>query len=277
MQLIVILRELWRHRWLVMLSGLIAVTIGVLMAYKVSPPIKLQTRAYTVGIASTTAMLDTPSSQVVDLGDEDDSVAASAGSLPGRAALLANVLTMSPLKEQIARTAGIDPRTLIAGSPAPNSALPLPSVGAISPKSRDASFLTVTTYEGLPILGVNVTAPDERTALRLSDGAIKVLLNHLASLAKADGVPANRRLVVKQLGQPRVAAAQHGPSRRLAAVVVVLIFGLLCMAILSVSWIRTRWEDADARDPLLRPVDWDSLGPDSYERKVPAPPTHVAG
>jgi hypothetical protein len=281
MQIVVMLRELWRHRRLVMLSGLIAVAIGVLMLYSVSPPIKLQTRAYTVGIASTTAMLDTPSSQVVDLGGgQNDDVAASAGSLPGRAALLANVLTKPPRKDQIAQAAGIDPLTLIAESPSPDSTLPRPAVGSISPNNPRASLLTVSTFEGLPILGVNVTAPDERTALKLSNGAITVLLAHIASLAKTDGVPANRRLVVKQLGPPRVATAKHGPSRKLAAVVVLFIFCLLCAAILIVSWLRTswdqaRWEDVDPEDPLVPPVDWERLAPERYEQDGRAAPAHV--
>ncbi len=274
MEIVVMLRELWRRRWLVLLSGLLAVLIGLLMAYKVSPPFKLQSRAYTVGIASTTAMLDTPSSQVVDLGDANDSVAASAGSLPGRAALLASVLTISPLKEEIAKTAGVDPRTLISGSPAPGSALPVPSIGSISAKSRAASFLTVTTFDGLPMLSVNVTAPDEQTAARLSNSAIKVLISHLNTLATTDGVPANRRLVVKQLGESRAATAKHGPSRKLAAVAVVFIFGLLCAAILTVSWIRTRWKEADAWD-RLPPIDWESLAPEHFEPPIQDAPAQV--
>src|ERR1044071_1276315 len=106
MEVVVMLRELWRRRWLVLLSGVLALLIGVLMAYRVHPPFKFESRAYTVGIASTTAMLDTPSSQVVDLGGQDSEVAGSAGTLPGRAALLASVLTTSPLKDEIAKSAG---------------------------------------------------------------------------------------------------------------------------------------------------------------------------
>jgi hypothetical protein len=263
MEVVLMLRELWRRRWLVLASGLLALAIGLLMTYKVSPPFKLQSRAYTVGIASTTAMLDTPSSQVVDLGGQNDDVAASAGSLPGRAALLASVLTISPLKDRIAKTAGIDPRTLIAGSPGATGS-PAAAVGSISAKSRDASILTVTLFEGLPMLGVNATARDEATAARLTNGAIKVLLAHVNELANADGVPAERRLVIRQLGEARVATAKHGPSRKLAAIGVVFIFAVLCATILMVSWIRTRWKDADswARVPAF---DWENISPEHFE------------
>jgi hypothetical protein len=267
MEIVLTLRELWRRRWLVLASGLAALFIGLLLAYKLSPPFNLQSRAYTVGIASTTALLDTPSSQVVDLGDKNDA-SANAGSLPGRAALIATVLTTSPLKEEIAKSAGIDPRTLVAGAPAPDSALPVAPIGSISLKNRQASLLTVSTYADLPILSVNVTAPDAATAARLSNGAIKVLINHLNSLASSDGVPADRRVVVRQLGEARVATSQRGPSRKLAAVALVLIFGLLCATILIVSWLRTRWREVDGWDRLT-PDDWANL---TYEQPQPSAP-----
>jgi hypothetical protein len=273
MEVVVMLRELWRRRWLVLLSGLLALFIGVLMAYRVHPPFKFESRAYTVGIASTTAMLDTPSSQVVDLGGQDSETAGSAGTLPGRAALLASVLTTSPLKEEIAKTAGIDPRTLIAGTVDPSSPLPT-QLGSISAKSRDASLLTVNTFEGLPMLGVNVTAPDQKKADALANGAIKVLISHLNTLANADSVPANRRLVVKQLGESRSATSKHGPSRKLAAAAVVFIFGLLCAAILSVSWITTRWKEADSWDRMPA-IDWESLSPQHFEVPLQDAPAHA--
>ena len=109
-----------------------------MMAFHFSPPSKLESRAYHVGIASTTALLDTPSSQVVDLGDPNDAATNAAGSLPGRAALIASVLTTSPLKDEIAKSAGIDPRTLIAGAPTP-SARRMPAPRSARSRPRTAS------------------------------------------------------------------------------------------------------------------------------------------
>jgi len=49
-------------------AALIAVLVGLAVGYRVGFPPKLESRQYTVGIASLTALVDTPSSQVVDLG-----------------------------------------------------------------------------------------------------------------------------------------------------------------------------------------------------------------
>lgn len=258
MEVVVLLRQLWRRRLWVVLAALVAGVIGLLMTFKISPPFKLESRAYTVGISSTTAMLDTPSSQVVDLGDQSEA-SASAGSLPGRAALISSVLTTSPLKEEIAKSAGIDPKTLIAGQPSAGTQLPAAPIGSISIKNREASILTIATYERLPIIDVSVTAPDAATAAKLSNGAIKVLIGHLNSLASADGVPTERRLVVKQLGEARVATAQRGPSRKFAAVTVVVLFSLFCAGILSIGWVATRWRDAENWESRQPSIDWDSI------------------
>lgn len=263
MQFIVILRDLWRRRLLVVAGGLLALAIGVLLAFHYTPPLKLQSRAYSVGIASTTALLDTPSSQVVDLGDQTDAAANQAGTLPGRAALIASVLTTSPLKDEIAKQAGIDPRTLIAGAPAPGSTLPIAPIGSLSINDRRASLLTVTATEGLPMLAVDVTAPDEQTAARLSNGAIKVLQQHLDTLATAGGVPVNRRLVVKQLGAAREATSKRGPSRKIAAIVSILLFGMVCGSIIAFGWFAKRWRQSEGLE-LFPPIEWQTIPAEEY-------------
>jgi hypothetical protein len=286
MEAVVVLRGLWRHRILVVLSAALAVGVALILAFKVSLPFTFQSRSYEVGIASTTALVDTPTSQVVDLGDSNDN---SAGALTGRAALIASLLSTSPLKDEIAKKAGIAPDTLIAGAPGattPSGETNAP-VGSISPKDRRASFLDVQPSEGLPILMVAVQAPDVATASRLSNGAIEVLQTHLSSLAGVDGVPAGRRLVVKQLGAARVGAAQRGPSRVLAAVAGIFLFTLVCAAILVVEWLARNWKRAEALE-RLSPTDWAILEASAMElakeadtkprvepapRKRDAPPT----
>jgi hypothetical protein len=272
MRAVVLLRELWRHRMLVLAGALLAVIVAVLTAFKVSPPLTLQSRSYEVGVASTTALVDTPTSQVVDLGDSNDN---SAGALPGRAALLASLLSTSPLKDDIAKKAGIDPHTLIAGSPDTGGAAAGAAagpVGSISPKDPHASFLTVTTLEGLPILSVDVQAPDVQTAARLSNGAIEVLQANLSSLASSDSVPEGRRLVVKQLGAARVGAQKRGPSRVLAVFAGFLVFALVCAGILGLSWLARSWRQMEALERLPS-IDWPTL--DDYAEGVAEPaPVH---
>src|SRR4051794_34884781 len=100
---VALLRELWHRRLLVAVVALVAVLAATLMAYHVGPS-GVSSRQHHVGIASTAALVDTPSSQAVDLGGKES---ADGATLPGRATLLASLLTSAPLKDEIARAAGI--------------------------------------------------------------------------------------------------------------------------------------------------------------------------
>ena len=240
---VAVLRELWRRRLFVAAGAVLAVVAGLFVAYKISLPFSLQSRSYEVGIASTTALVDTPASQVVDLGDSSDG---SAAALPGRAALLASLLSTSPLKDEVAKTAGVDPRRLLAG-PAPaagGSGAAMPTGSTVSYSDPQANILTVTPMEALPMLSVETQAPDAVTAAKLSNGAIAVLQSHLDTLTRTDAVPNARRLVVKQLGAARVAVEKRGPSHVLAVITAMFIFGLSCACIIGVSWLVRSWRQA---------------------------------
>src|SRR4051794_5329208 len=107
MQLVALLRELLRLRWLVFGALILSIALGASVAYKLP---SMQSRSYTVGVASATAMVDTPRSQVVDLGGQ---AGADPGTLSARAALLANLMTDAPIKDQTAKRAAIPARRLL--------------------------------------------------------------------------------------------------------------------------------------------------------------------
>jgi hypothetical protein len=165
------------------------------------------------------------------------------------------VLTIAPLKDEIAKSAGIDPHTLIAGAPQPGSTTPAPEIGNVAPTDRRASLLTVTAVEKLPILSISVTAPDQQIAARLSNGAIKVLVAHINQLGNADNVPVSRRVVVRQMGTASAATAKRGPSRKIAALASVFLFGLVCAAIIGSNWLKQRWRQTEGLE-LFPPIEW---------------------
>lgn len=241
-----LLRELLRHRVLVAVTAVLAVAVGVLLAFRVSvSPPKLESRQYTIGVASASALVDTPSSQVVDLGLK----ASAAGStLPSRAALLASLLTASPLKEEIAKRAGIDPRLLIATAPAAEvgasgqkAATPLATGATVSPKDRRASTIELQTDVTLPIITVNVTSQDPGRATRLANATVATLEQHVSTMAGQGGVPDDQRLLVKQLGQANAALATRGGSTMLAGGAGIMVFLLGCGAILGFSSMAREW------------------------------------
>ena len=251
MELVGMLRVLWRHRLLVVVAALIAVLVGLGVAYRIGFPAKLESRQYHVGLGTVTALVDTPSSQVVDLGGK---TGADIATLSGRAQLLASLMTSSPIKDEIATRSGVSPDRLIAvsaagappGAPASGGA----SVNKSDPKANilTAGIPNVETGD-VPIISVTTQAPQAAVAARLANASIAVLKEHLQTVAGIDRVPDARRVVVTQLGRARASDEVRGPSRVMALVAAFFVFVFGCLAILGISALVSGWRQAAELEP----------------------------
>jgi hypothetical protein len=254
MTVVSVLRELWSRRLLVAVGLALALGVATLMAFSVTlgvPP-DFKSRQYIVGIASSAVLIDSPSSQVADLGGGSEAgPQADVGSLSARARLLANLMSTSPLKDRIARRAGIAPSTLIARAPAgpgittPDPATPLSTGSTISPSDPNANILTITVNETLPILSADSQAPDTDIAAKISAAAVTELPLYLRSVASTDRVPNAQQLVVKPLGPARYATVQHGPRRMFAIIAAIVLFCMWCAGILVIAGFARAWKQAD--------------------------------
>jgi hypothetical protein len=229
-----IMRSLWRRRRIVAVGVVVGLLVAVATAYRVriGVPPELERRHTSVGMASAKVLVDSQRSQVVDLGgaqDQPDVVA-----LIVRARLLANLIATSPLRERIARRAGIDARTFTAVAPSLGVDGPGGGAFAASVKNTRAKLMTVYFDESLPIITIDGRAPDAATAARISTAAVTEMTSYLAASAERDQVPASRRLVVDPLGPARSATATVAPRRLAALLVGVLAFAAWCGAALGV-------------------------------------------
>lgn len=253
MEVVAMLRVLWRHRLLVVVAALVALLAGLAVAYRIGFPPNLESRRYDVGLASVTALVDTPSSQVVDLGGK---TGADITTLSARASLLANLMTSSPIKDEIASRAGASPDQLIAVSPAA-SAGGQQGGGASAPPAKtsapNAVILTtkIPNLESgeIPIIQVTTQAPTADQAGRLANASIAVLQTHLQTVAGIDRVPDARRVVVRQLGRAHAATVSRGPSPFMALAAAILMFGFGCLAILGIVALVTGWRRAAQLEP----------------------------
>jgi hypothetical protein len=243
MEFVAILRLLWRQRLLVTAAGVLALLIGVSMAYRLG--LTPQSRSYQVGVGSVTALVDTPSSQVVDLGGGTGS---DVQNLSGRASLLASLMTSSPIKDEIAARAGVAADAFITVPLADGGAAAAgasgDSSGSISPNDRRASILKASIPQlesTLPIISVRTQAPDAEAAARLANDSIAVLQEHLKSVAGTDKVPTSRRVVVRQLGPARSVTVTRGPGKTMAIAVTIVVFLLACALIVGVSALARGW------------------------------------
>lgn len=245
--------DLWRGRLAVCATALIALVVAVALTYRVEllPP-SLETRQRGVGVGSALALVDTSRSQVVDAGGGGGTELAK---LSDRASLLASLMLTAPLKDEIARNAGLDPQRLITTRPLTladrRRRIPEVPTASISPSDPRAHILHVTVtplVEGTsPIIAVDTQAPTATGAARLANQSIASLKAHLDRVAAVDRVPEARRLVVTQFEPAESSTAQIGPSRILAISAAVLVLGSGLAAVALIAHLRRHRAASDRR------------------------------
>lgn len=257
MELVKVLRELSRRRKLVAVVLAFSLLVGLLLAFR--PGVPPHSRQYKVALASSDILVDTRDSQVVTVNKRGPDLT----TLASRANLLGNLMTSGQLKEAIAEYAGVPADQLIVVPPAnPNTPgikpTPVTPPGALGRPDADATILSLSTDETLPILHVVAQAPDSETARRLSGGAIVELKRYLSSVAASQQIPTIDRLVVREFGSTGVGTATRGLPRKLALGIAIVLALIGCATIVGGSWFIRSWRQvADAerhgsepREPL---------------------------
>lgn len=263
MELVKILRELWRHKVLVAAVLVLSLLAGYLLAFR--PGLPPQSRQYEVAIASSDILVDTRNSQVVAVGRRGPDLP----TLAGRANLMGNLMTSGKLKEDIAKRAGVSAEELIVVPPADPSTPELPPVpvkprGSIAIPAEEATILTLSTDEALPILHVEAQAPSLGVARELSAATLIELRRYLATVAADQDVPVANQLVVREFGAPLAGFTVRGLPRRYALVATIALILLGCAAILGWAWLVRNWKAVGAKE-----------SPDSSERRDSGPPLAV--
>jgi hypothetical protein len=254
MDTVTILRELWRLRLAVFGIGLLALLAGTAVVYKISFPPKLESRQHEVGIATMRILVDTPSSQIVEVAPK------GSDSLGVRANLLASLMVDGDVKEAIARRAGLPPEKLVGISEA--AAEPAPASEPPGPKSYVLTTRVLTNAGGdqLPLIEMEAQAPDRAAAARLGAAAVAGLGDYLDSTAALQEIKDADRLKVSGMGAPQARTALRGPSKIIALVVTIFVFVLGCAGALGFFAVAHAWRAASAGED---PRDWhveDELG-----------------
>jgi hypothetical protein len=283
MDTVTILRDLWRRRLLVVGVYLLALLAGTAVIYNISclPP-KLESRKYDVGVAVARILVDTPSSQVVEVAPK------GSDTLGVRANLLASLMVDGVVKSAIAHRAGLQPHQLVGVTDA--ATVPSPVTTATGPRSSvlTTKVLTNTGGDQLPIIEIDAQAPDRAGAARLAAAAIAGLRDYLDSKAALQQVPDADRLQVTSLGAPQATTEVRGPANILAIVAVIFVFGLGCASILGFLALSRGWRAASAREQLADDQllvddevppddDEDLLFDQEEEPDAPAPVSRRAG
>lgn len=253
------LRELSRLRYGVSVCLLLATFAALLVSYEVSffPP-GLQPRSLQMASATTDALVDTPTSVVLDLRQDTSDI----DSLTNRAVLLGNVMASAPVRQYIARRAGVHADLIKATTPrTPNAPRPF----ATRDNKRKASDLLASTDQyrlnieanpTVPVLKIYSQAPTAKAAAALANGAVDGLRDYLNQIATSQGIDKRTQVRVKQLGRARGAVINGGVSLQATVIVFVLFFFAAAAAAIFISRVRRGFMLADEpEEPWRQAVD----------------------
>lgn len=218
MEIVIVLRLLWRRRVAVACGIALAIAGALAVGTDPVPP---------SATAETRVTVDTPHSQLVT------SAPAGADSLPWRATLLAIMLGDNHARTRIAREAGVPPDRLDVvdpelGEPAVPASLPH-TAAQVAADVHEPYRITVHTDDVLPVVAVATEAPDRATAVRLARAAVDALGAH---------APQHDTKVLQGLRVERVSPIQAktvpGGGGRMRLLLVAVVLLVLWCAVLAV-------------------------------------------
>jgi hypothetical protein len=246
------LRTLWRRKLLVVLGILIAVAAGVASAYNVrlGVPPKLGSKSIEFGSASAQLLIDSAdASPIVDLEGDLDPLAT-------RAQLYAQLVESAPVRDAIARRAGVPVEKLVITSAASSEgtrASKEPSAEQRANALRGEQQTQRVLFEAdddLPVIKIFTQAATDGEAIALADASATGLIDYLTSARADQRVPRTRQVEVRRLGDAQGGMVNEGASMSVAVLAFLAVFVGWCFLVLLVSGLIEGLRAAQVMDQL---------------------------
>jgi len=241
----------FRMRTAIAISLLFAIAAAVFSVYKVSlAPPSLRSRDLEIGAASTAVLIDAPHTLILNLS----ATSYDFESLQARGVLLGNLMATDPVKQYIARLAGIAPTQLQADSPITSNVpqtLIEPGSGAAATDiiaSPDHYKLQIQADPEVPILHIYTQAPSAAAAERLANASVQGLRDYLAQLAVTEKVGNTGQVRLEQLGMSG-GVVNSGVAIQIAFLTFITAFAIACCATIAASRVRLGWKLAGQTMP----------------------------
>jgi hypothetical protein len=246
------MRELWGQKagFAIALAIATLAATRVLFGFSLLPP-KLERNSQGLASASTQVVIDTPRSSIIDLREDTYSFTG----LTNRSLLLGNVMASLPVREYIARRAGVPAAAIRVSAPLTPEQPRVVADGAHQPKtsdilrSPDEYRLSVQANPTVPVLDIYAEAPDGPAAGRLANAAVEGLHDYLGALARRHGTPLGKQVRLVQLGRASGATIDSGAGITLAALVFTFVFTIASAAVLFIARVRRGWATSEGPSP----------------------------
>ncbi|HUC07381.1 MAG TPA: hypothetical protein VMR96_04765 [Solirubrobacterales bacterium] len=263
MELARTLKTLWIRRRLVALGAVIAAIAALLSVYSVGlfPP-SLTSRTNVFATASTQLLVDTPDSAFADLAND-------LTPLETRASVFARFLASPVALELIAREADVPLSSIEAQGPYDIN-LPViqqePTAGQRSSQIIGEGALYRLRFENnpvLPIVSAFAQAPSKAEALALANAAPRALRSYINRIQAEQSTPADRRVVIRKLGDATGGVVNEGANLQIALLVFLVVLGGWCMLLIPAQTLARGWREAGVygADPNGGPAGPHEYGP----------------
>ena len=264
MELVSIIRQLWRRKLLVVLVALIAVCVAIWSAYKVP---SMEKRGLQLGAASSQILVDSPASTLVEGVDANQLT-----TLATRARVYAQYLASLQARDAIGRASGIPPRYIKTSGPF-SSDISRNNYQNQSSESRASDVLkegagyrlVFDAQEGVPIISVSAQAPTAEAAVKLAQASFVALNQYVDKLQReAEAVPekplpkgaepqvsTDNGVRVRQLGDPEGGTIGGGNGKILMVFVFLAVFLFGCALIAILPGMARHWRLLDRAERLV--------------------------
>jgi hypothetical protein len=241
------LRELWRHPKGLVLVILLSLAMATWSIYSISlfPP-GVKPRSLEMGTASARILVDTPKSTAVDANATPIALTA----LTSRASLLGSIIASPPVREYIARRAGISADQITAVGPVTPDvprALPEPGHEAKTTdilRSTDQYRLDVQVQPTTPIIDIYVQGPSAEAASHLADASVAGLKEYLSSVAAQQRIGPADQVRLLELGGSPGSVINKGANIELALLTFFLVLAASSAALLFLTRVKKGWNQS---------------------------------
>jgi hypothetical protein len=245
------MRTLWQLKVGVAVSVVLALLAAVWSVQKISlSPPGLSPRSLEMATSSTHVLIDTPTSQLIDLRQDTYSV----DGLKNRAVLLGNVIASSSVQAKIAQRAHVPAELLRIQAPL----TPLqPSAPVDSDNARHTSDLLKSTEQyrvilkantSVPMIDIYTQTPTAESAATLANATVEELRAYMTSLVTAQHTPPRDQVRLMQLGRATGVVINGGVRWQAAFLTFLLTLGISCATVIFLSRVRAGWRQASVAE-----------------------------
>jgi hypothetical protein len=243
--LILNLKELWRHRLLAGAAVLAAAAIAVFAVYRVnlSPP-SIAERSHVDAQGSIDILVDSANSPIADARRDLTGLIARAG-------VFARLIAGGNVVGQIARETDIPVKQIDVAGPTP---LPGQAPGANESSAQIHPYgISITQQEELPILTVLTRAPTVAKARELAAAAPAAVARVVESIQQQQSTPAEKRVEFRVLGPAEAAPVDNSLGKKVALALFVVLLAIFVALILGGPRFVAAWRTADSDLPPPEP------------------------